>query len=165
MTRWDLVFDPHWGQRNGGASEHDLAQLYESLRRPVTLAEMNAVSPKTRLWRIPQPPLPTSYLDLLRFSNGGAFRVGDRYFDPLFTTTQVREFLLAYAIPEHLPGLLPVAFDGGGGFYLLDLRVPPAHGDCPVVFSHASILDPEDLVLVGETLVQACTDPRDPDDC
>lgn len=49
--------------------------------------------------------------------------------------------LVAYQIPFYLPGTLPIAFDGGGTFYLLDMRQAPVDGEYPILFASAGALD------------------------
>jgi hypothetical protein len=84
---------------------------------------------------------------------------------------------LAYHLPEYMPGALPFAFNGGGVFYLFDLREPAdADGQYPVVAVHAGNLGwatheegyPPECWPVADGLEQACrgrTNIEDLADC
>ncbi|WP_333779685.1 SMI1/KNR4 family protein [Saccharopolyspora indica] len=45
-----------------------------------------------------------------------------------------------YQFAAYMPGAVPIALDGGGGFYVLDVRGGRNDGDHPVVWSHAGSL-------------------------
>jgi hypothetical protein len=66
--------------------------------------------------------------------------------------------LLAYQLPEYMPGALPIAFNGGGTFYLLDMRQSAVGGEYPVVCAHAGYLDwgPEACCVIADSFVSAC---------
>jgi len=117
-------------------------------------------------WRIPARPLPPSYRDFLLWSDGGSFRTGERRFDAFLPVGKLREYLLAYHVPQFMPGGLPFAMDGGGGFYLFDLRADSIDGEYPIVFAHAGNLGWDDAVPIAQTFPDACrgdTDPRSRD--
>lgn len=87
-------------------------------------------------WVIPTGPLPPDYLSFLRWSNGGWCRTGDRefgFFPTDHPTGGIRQMMLAYRFPEYMPGALPFALNGGGTFYLFDMREPARGGNYPVV--------------------------------
>ena len=84
------------------------------------------------------------YLGFLRWSNGGYFQGIARDLDPLFSTHEVRDYMLTYNIPHWMPETCPIGFDGGGGFYLLDMRKELQPREFPVVWAHASNLGFED---------------------
>lgn len=100
-------------------------------------------------WVLPSHPLPESYLSFLRYSNGGFFAGENRDFDPLFSTREVRDYLLGYSIPHWMSGVCPIGFDGGGTFYLLDMREPPVEDDYPVLFAGSGALSFDDAEVVG----------------
>jgi hypothetical protein len=80
-----------------------------------------------------QRPLPSSYQLFLLASNGGWGRSGEREFG-LFGTEEVVRYAQDYKFAEYMPGALPFALDGGGSFYVFDLRAAPdARGKYPVV--------------------------------
>jgi len=180
VTQWDEVFDGIY-ERQPSATEGDLAALADDVARPLSAAETAEVNATQRnplppsspdhasyqpfdpaAWELPTRPLPTSYLELLRWSNGGSFACGERQLEPLFSCGEVREMLLAYQIPEYMPGCVPIAFDGGSTFFLLDMREPASGGEYPVLFTGAGVLDVESAVLLGTSLEAALSDPREP---
>ena len=116
-----------------------------------------------RKWQLPSQPLPPSYLDFLRWSNGGEVASGDRQFG-FFSTATLREYLLSYNVPQYMPGALPFAFDGGGCFYLFDMRKEPVDGEYPILFVGAGNLGYEDAVHVADSFVDACKGTTDPAD-
>lgn len=166
---WATVFEERWPE--AGISEETLERLRLDLQRPISAEEIRqanigltehanvGMDPAT--WRIPSQPLPASYLSLLRWSNGGEFRNGDRWFQFLpaaHALHGVRATLLMYELPDYMPGALPIAFDGGGGIYLFDMRASPTDGEYPVVWSHATNLgwQSDDYIVVGKTLIETC---------
>src|SRR5215472_6681118 len=96
------------------------------------------------VWVMPTRPLPPQYLSLLKWSNGAWCRSGEREFGffPTFDANGcgVRESMLAYHVPQYMPGALPFAFNGGGTFYLFDMREDAVGGEYPVVCCHAGSL-------------------------
>lgn len=120
-------------------------------------------------WTVPRSPLPASYLDFLKWSNGGEFRSGERWFqffqaiDPVHG---VRAQLLAYNIPQHMPLALPFAFNGSGIFYLFDMRHGCVKGEYPVVGSEAGNLgwEPDQHVRIAESFLATCRGVRSVDD-
>ena len=82
---------------------------------------------------------------------------GDREFG-MFDPKSIREYLLSYQLPEYMPGAVPFALDGGGGFYLFDMRAFPIDGEFPIVFAHSGSLgwDEDDHVVVASTFNEAC---------
>ena len=169
-----------------GATQRQLADFVTQVRQPPTEQEIadvaaqqrNLFPPGDRLhasyrpndasrWRMSDRPLPASYLALLAWSDGGEFGTGAQWLQ-LFPTTGpsgVRAMTMAYHLPEYMPGALPFAFNGGGVFYLFDLREPAnADGEYPVVAAHAGNLGwatheeccPPECWPVADSLEQAC---------
>ncbi len=157
---WASVFDEAYPQP--GAPAAVLERFVAEIARPMSAAEVRMAhagqanpfpegDPLYPAWRpfdaaqwvIPDRPLPPAYLSLLRWSNGGEFRAGERlfqFFPALDPHHGVRAMMLAYQIPEYMPGAVPFAFDGCGTFYLFDLRRPAIGGEYPVVCAHAGHL-------------------------
>ncbi len=183
---WASVFDEAHPQP--GAPEDVIARLVAEVGRPVSAAEAREANagqsnpfpegdPLHAAWRpidaaawvVPARPQPPAYLSLLRWSDGGQFRTGERWFQ-FFPAVDpghgVRAMLLAYQLPQYMPGALPVAFNGGGTFYLLDLRRPAAGGEYPVVCAHAGYLgwEPEACWVVADSLAAACRGAVNVDD-
>ena len=142
-----------------GATEAQLTALLE-VWAPLSDAELAREPPERqdamRRWRIEGQLPPTSYLDFLRYSNGGTFASGDRVFRPFFEVTGLRNILLGYGIPEDMPHVLPFAFDGGGVFCAFDMREPPKDGEFPIVAFHSSTTVWEEASEVAASFPAAC---------
>jgi hypothetical protein len=171
---WDQVFDVK--QKRGGASSATLDRFVSEVGRPITAPEIREVNqgqqnpfPPTdtlhaayrpfdpSAWVIPNGPLPPSYLSFLRWSDGGQFGTGERWFQ-FFDTRRMRSMMLAHSLPQYMPGALPFALNGGGVFYLFDMRKPPAGGEYPIVGAHAGYLswDPPAWRSVADSFPDAC---------
>jgi len=72
-------------------------------------------------WNLPLLKIPEQYLKLLSYSNGGLIVNGNREFG-FFGKNELREYYLNYEFPHYMPGVLPIALNGGGVFYAYDLR-------------------------------------------
>jgi hypothetical protein len=186
MFDWSSVFDEAYPV--AGASATDLERFVATVGQSLTPAEAGAINrgqrnpfpkgdPHYELWRpfdasqwvMPDRPLPASYLVLLRWSNGGEFRKGGRWFQffpALDPGHGVRAMLLAYHLPQYMPGALPFAFNGGGTFYLFDMRGAAKDGEYPVVCAHAGNLgwEPGECLRIAETLESACRGVADVDE-
>src|SRR5262245_33058284 len=128
---WRSVFDE--AQPEPGASDAEIERFAASIGRPLTAAEVEEVNRSQQnpypaddplyaayrpfdpsSWVVPSRPLPPAYLSFLRWSNGGWFRAGERefgFFPTADPTGGVRAMLLAYHLPEYMPGALPIAFN------------------------------------------------------
>ena len=108
-------------------------------------------------WSLPRPPLPTSYVDFLAWSDGASWRTGQREFS-CFGCKHLREYLLHYHFPQYMPGALPIGLDGGGVFGVFDLRDdPPRNGPSDAVWAIGSgNLGWEDAVKVADSFVEFC---------
>ncbi|HEV3385517.1 MAG TPA: SMI1/KNR4 family protein [Gemmata sp.] len=180
MIDWSTVFDEAYPV--AGASAADVERFLDSVGQPLTSSEIEEINlgqqnpfpkidPMHALWRpfdpslwvIPNRTLPSSYLSLLSWSNGGEFRTGDRWFqffpalDPGYG---VRAMLLGYDIPQYLPGALPIASNGSGTFYFFDLRHPAVNGEYPVVCSQSGGFSwkPRACFYVADSFAKACRD-------
>jgi hypothetical protein len=114
-------------------------------------------------------PLPLSYLSLLAWSNGGEFRTGRRwlqFFPALESAHGILAMSEAYGLPRYMPRALPIAFNGGGTFYLLDMREPMVGGEYPVVCSHSGNLgwEADECVQVAGSFPEACRGTIDVDE-
>jgi hypothetical protein len=114
-------------------------------------------------WENAQRLLPPSYKAFLGWSNGGTFVAGDREFQML-KVQELREYLLLYDVPRDMPGAVPFGLDGGGGFYLFDLRGPPDdRGEYPVLFAPSKDLGYESAVVLGRSFEEVLRDRRNPE--
>ena len=160
---WDDSFE---SEISSPASDEEINKLLHSVFAPLTDTEIQELCEEhkkivgsghfdppfnPRLWRLPKYPLPSAYIEFLRFSHGGYFEGKSRDLDPLFSTDEVREYMLAYNIPHWMPDVCPFGFDGGGTFYLFDMRLPPIDGDYPILFTHSGCLTFEDSVKIAES--------------
>jgi hypothetical protein len=193
---WSSVFE--YQDRRPGVTQRRLADFMAEVCQPPTEQEIADVAAQQRnmvapggpvrgsyrpidasRWQLPHRPLPPSYLALLAWSGSGDFGNGERWLQ-LFPTdgpSGVRAMTLAYHLPEYMPAALPFAFNGGGVFYLFDMREPAnADGEYPVVAAHAGSLGwatheecyPPECWPVADCLVQACrgrTNIEDLADC
>ncbi len=173
MIDWTTVFEE--ANPRPGASEAEIAQL-AAVGAPLSAAELDRINrtqsnPYPRsdplharwrpfdpsAWRMPDRPLPPSFLSFLRWSNGGHFSNGERHFQMF--GTGLRSMLLSYQVPEYMPGVLPFAFNGGGVFYLFDMREPASKdGEYPILCASAGCLDfdPYYSPKVADTFLDAC---------
>ncbi|QDU94092.1 SMI1/KNR4 family protein [Lignipirellula cremea] len=134
---WEAIFQDI--TKESPATNDDIAFLQEAALAPLTedeIVEINATQnpyPASNPlyneyepfdptgWVIPQRKFPDSFVDCLRWSNGGNFVNGEREFG-MFGPEEIRQYLLSYQLPEYMPGAVPFALDGGGGFFLFDMR-------------------------------------------
>lgn len=175
MIDWSTVFE-EVEQKLDGATYDEIQEFVNSVSLPLSGEEVAWINKgqsnpwregdehyasyqpfDPTVWPIPSRPLPPSYLSLLQWSNGGAFRTGDRRFQ-FFSTLGIREMMLAYHVPEYMPRALPIAFDGSGTFYLFDTREPASDDEYPVVCSHAGAIGWQSgyHAIVGSCLEAAC---------
>jgi hypothetical protein len=147
-----------------GASNDEVQSFSKKVFAPLTDAEIRDLINEHRSvvgegcfdppfrpaeWKLPSRRLPDSYLDFVRLSNGGYFQGRHRDLDPLFSINEVRDYLLGYSVPHWMPEACPIGFDGGGGFYLLDMRSEADGDDYPIVWAHASNLSFDDAKVLA----------------
>lgn len=173
IVEWSHVFEEVMKEK--GASEEELTGLVQSIGLPLSQEEINSINssqhnpfplsdPLYNLyrpfdptkWVIPNRPLPRSYLDFLRWSNGGWGRSGRREFG-FFGTLDLREFLLSYHVPQYMPGVIPFALDGGGIFYVFDMREEPVKEEYPILVVASGDLDFGDDKILANSFIEAYT--------
>ncbi|WP_282940612.1 SMI1/KNR4 family protein [Paenibacillus sp. RC67] len=115
------------------------------------------------LWIMPQKQLPGSYLEFLKYSNGGEFQTGERYFQ-FFSTDQFREYNLAYELPEYMKFASSFAMDGCGNHYLFDMREDMTDNEYPILVAHSGYLDYEGSVHVANSFLDLCRGRTSMDD-
>jgi hypothetical protein len=113
-------------------------------------------------WRLPSGGLPRPLRAFLEWSNGGVFTTGARRFQFL-AARELRATLLTHHFPVHMPDALPFARDGGGCFYVFDLRAPAPDGAFPVVFCAAGNLGFGSAIALGgfTDALRGATDPEE----
>ena len=74
--------------------------------------------------------------------------------------------LLAYHLPQYMPGALPFAFNGAGTFYLFDMRRAAKRGEYPVVCARAGHLSwgPKACATIAASFEAACRGAEDVDE-
>jgi hypothetical protein len=176
--KWDEVFDESHPVKPATAAV--IARFVSSANKPLSSKDIAAITraqsnpfPKSdplhaafrpfdpSRWVIPSRPLPESYLDFLKWSNGGEFRSGERlfqFFPAQSAAHGVRAMLLAYHVPQYMPAALPFAFDGSGTFYLFDMRDPAIAGEYPIgcVSSGSLGWGPEEYIRIADSFHAAC---------
>lgn len=174
---WEKVFQ--YVAKEIPASNDDITYLQESVLSPLTEEEICEINSQQKnpfpvsdplhekyrpfdpsKWNIPMRPFPETFVAFLTWSNGGNFLTGEREFD-MFGTMSIRKYLLAYQIPEYMPGAVPFAFDGCGGFYLFDMREVMIDGEYPIVMVNSGSLgwDQEDAIRIADTFSEVFTEP------
>ncbi|TPN86796.1 SMI1/KNR4 family protein [Aquimarina algicola] len=106
--------------------------------------------------------LPNEYIELLRYSNGGAIINKDREFG-FFDINTIREFYINYGFLVNAPNILPIAFNGGGTFYGYKFS---GNDKKPIICGvHASCIGfEEDTCFLGNTLDEVLNKTYDIDD-
>lgn len=164
---WTDVFVE--AQPKPGATSDDINTFVQNVCSPISSTEIQELTARHQsavgdgvfdppfdpsVWKLASRPFPAIYLEFLQYSNGGFFRGHHRDLDPFFSTHEVRDYMLGYSVPHWLPQALPFAFDGGGGFYLLDMRSSSESDEYPVFWSHACNLSFEDSRLLAASFVE-----------
>lgn len=151
-----------------GADDSVIDDFVATVQQPLTVEELAWLrdvqpQPEPERWKIPDEPLPASYLSFLRWSNGGTYQNGDRlfqFFPALDEKDGVRVMMLAYGVPYEKPGILPFAANGGAIFYAFDMRLKPmSNGELPVVAAEFGGLRGA-IFPLAENFLAACHDRR-----
>jgi hypothetical protein len=161
---WAAVFDH--ADRNPPLAAELLSAVSPSISAPLDRDEVDSAFGEDEidpsLWRFPTRLLPASYLSFLAWSNGGFFLNGDREFQML-PAEELREYMLTYRVPFRLPGAVPFALNGEGGFYLFDLSEPAdEHEEYPILFAAGGNSRFNRLAVVGQSLLEVCRGRTDP---
>jgi hypothetical protein len=75
---------------------------------------------------------------------------------------EIREYLVAYGVIHWMPGCIPLAMDGGGCLYLLDLSAQPT--PCVRFGGMNELDDPERFGRLSDSFQSLFADGRDPTD-
>ena len=99
--------------------------------------------------------LPAILRDFLAWAKGRDFINDKRQWSPVFTPRQIREYMVEYGLPLAHPSKIPIAMDGGGCFYMVDLK-----SDSLPMY----LVDPGDpqnsCGLLADSLIAALVDGR-----
>jgi hypothetical protein len=138
-------------------SEADIAAIVKSQQNPwpASSPEFGMYRPfDPSRWLIPGPPVPNSNVSFLNWADGASWQTGDREF-ACFGCKHLREYLLAYHVPQYMPGALPFGLDGGSLFGVFDLRA----GSSDAVWAVSTgNLRWRDAVRVADSFVDFCRD-------
>ncbi|WP_018754324.1 SMI1/KNR4 family protein [Paenibacillus terrigena] len=152
-----------WNMQMAG---QEIAEIVERQRNPFPVTDplhrqYTPFDPSR--WTIPQMKLPDSYLQFLRYSNGGEFGNGDRYFQ-FFGAAEFREMNLAYELPEYMQGAVSFGMDGCGNHYVFDMRADMRDGEYPILAAHSGNLGYEDSKKVADSFAELCIGTTSIDD-
>ncbi|MDK8180314.1 SMI1/KNR4 family protein [Paenibacillus sp. UMB4589-SE434] len=170
---WKSVFEVRY-QELPGVTEQELEHVLDNWNKPLSKDEIIEISGRQRnpfpksdpmhhlfqpfdpsKWSIPRKRLPATYLDLLRYSNGGEFANGERHFQ-FFSADELRVMLLAYEFPQYMPGAVSFAMDGCGHHYAWDMRSDQEQTEYPILVTHSGNLGYEDAVHIAGTFIELC---------
>lgn len=115
------------------------------------------------LWKFPRRKLPSSYIDFLKYSNGGEFGNEDRYFQ-FFNTNNFREMNILYELPEYMQDAVSFAMDGCGNHLVFDMRKEQSSNEYPILATHSGNLGYEDCKLIAYSFEELCKGTTSIDD-
>ena len=107
--------------------------------------------------------LPTSYLNLLAISNGGGIAIGDREIT-YFEKESLRDYLVDYQFPIYMSGALPFGLNGGGVFYVFDMRKPAVNGEFPILAASSGDLEYENAPVIAQSIDELLSDETNIED-
>lgn len=136
--------------KNPGLDESNLEGLSEFLSQEIEAGEIdNGSSVDHTKWVLPRLQIPIQFKELLKHSDGGLIVTGDRAFG-YFGKKELREYYLNYEFPYYMPGVLPIALNGGGVFYAYDLRETSEKPE--IIAVEAGVLDWDYAYFLGDDL-------------
>ncbi|MFD1885529.1 SMI1/KNR4 family protein [Paenibacillus wenxiniae] len=176
--QWESVFEIVLSA-HVGATDEQLHQWANAWNRALSAEEIKQVQDQQRNpfphnsplysqytpldathWSFPQQPLPSSYLQLLRWSNGGEYQTGARTFQ-LFGINELREMNLTYEVLHYMPGAISFGMDGGGNHYLFDMRNDLIDGEYPILLASSGNLDYDDALYAADSLMELCSQGKE----
>ena len=107
--------------------------------------------------------LPNTYLDLLAISHGGGIAIGEReiaYFD----SESIRNYLIDYQFPVYMPCALPFGLNGGGVFYVFDMREPAIDQEYPIVAASSGNLCYDDAPTIARSVPELLSESTNIED-
>ncbi len=107
--------------------------------------------------------LPNSYIDLLAISNGGGIAVGDREI-AYFAKDSMRNYMIDYQFPVYMPYALPFGLNGGGVFYIFDMRKPAIDGEFPILAVSSGNLCYDDAPTIAHSIPELIADQTNVED-
>ena len=119
-------------------------------------ASLAGSSPKIR-------DLPNSYIDLLTISHGGGIAIGDREI-AYFEKDSMRNYMIDYQFPVYMPSALPFGLNGGGIFYVFDMRESAVDGEFPIVAASSGNLCYDDAPTIARSIPELVADQTNIED-
>ena len=107
--------------------------------------------------------LPSTYLDLLAISNGGGIAIGEREI-AYFESESMRNYMIDYQFPVYMPGALPFGLNGGGVFYVFDMREPAIDQEYPIVAASSGNLCYDDAPTIARSVRELLSDSTNIED-
>ena len=107
--------------------------------------------------------LPTSYVELLVISHGGGIAVGDREI-AFFERESLRNNLIDYQFPVYMPAALPFGLNGGGVFYVFDMRDAAENGEFPILAASSGNLCYDDAPVIARSIQELLADTTNIED-
>ncbi len=132
VVSWGKIFTE--SVPNPRMAHEELERQLDALRAELNVAEKMDIARRLKMkpesLRLTNPVtefgVPDEVLGLYRWCNGGELAVGQRRFSPLLRMHEIREYMIQYAIPHFLPTCIPLAVDGKGNCYFIDLSTKPS---------------------------------------
>lgn len=170
---WENNFEVEY-IKNSGAEESEIELFIKSWNEDLSEEEVLEINSRQKntfnksseyyekykafdplLWNIPKRKLPDSYIEFLKYSNGGEFGNGDRYLQ-FFSTYELREMNLEYELPEYMESAISFAMDGCGNHLLFDMRKSCETGEYPILASHSGSLGCESFKFIANSFIELC---------
>ena len=107
--------------------------------------------------------LPAGYVELLTLSNGGGISIGDREI-AFFKKQSLREYLVEYQFPIYMPAALPFGLNGGGVFYVFDMRKPATNAEYPILAAASGNLSYDDAPTIAHSMHELFADKTNIED-
>ncbi|WP_041701772.1 SMI1/KNR4 family protein [Gottschalkia acidurici] len=171
---WQNVFEKEYF-KNQGASKEEIEKFKKTWNSELTKIEIIDINSRQKnpfhksdknyelykpfnllQWKIPKNTLPDSYIEFLKYSNGGEFQNGDRYFQ-IFSTSDFRQMNIEYEFPEYMEGSISFAMDGSGNHLVFNMRKKRNNGEYPILSIHSGSLGYDDCKLIGSSFIEVCT--------
>jgi SMI1/KNR4 family protein SUKH-1 len=157
--------------RQPGLDPSKVSEVNAFVQAPLTDGEITHLAeypmpphaPPPSEWRLEIRDLPSSYVELLLISHGGGITKGEREIG-FFGKHELREYLLEYQFPVYMPGALPFGLNGGGVFYIFDMRRSAENGEYPILVASSGNLCYDDAVVVASSVAELLSDPTNVED-
>ena len=166
-----MIDDSAFYDRNAGLNVALVPELNKFLQAPFNDDEVSRLSTHLDAGRAAaiagsKPAirdLPDSYLELLAISCGGGIAIGEREI-AYFESEAMRDYLIDYQFPVYMPGGLPFGLNGGGVFYVFDMRAAAVAGEFPILAVSSGNLGYDDAPMIAGSIQELLADPTNIED-